>query len=95
MAPLISNYQLAAPISKRIPLRECFKSDKYNLTCMLLLMGLCVWMALGADSQPGEAEAVRRAEQAWAQAALKGDALIVGLMLIRGSGQNLPVASIA
>lgn len=52
-----------------------------NLTCILLLMGLGVWMAPGADTQPGEAEAIRRAERAWAQAALKGDAAALDKIL--------------
>ena len=42
-----------------------------NLTCIFLL---ALGAALAADSKPADAEAVRQAEHAWAQAALKGDA---------------------
>ena len=52
-----------------------------KLTCILLLIGLGSLMALGADSKPGEAEAVRQAERAWAEAALKGDAAALDKIL--------------
>ena len=52
-----------------------------NLTCILLLMGLGTLLAPGADGKPGEAEAVRQAERAWAQAALKGDAAALDKIL--------------
>ena len=49
-----------------------------NLTCILLLMGLA---ALAAEGKPAEAEAVRQAERAWAQAAIKGDAAALDKIL--------------
>jgi uncharacterized protein (TIGR02246 family) len=52
-----------------------------NLTGILLLMGLGTLMALAADSKLGEVEAVRQAERAWAQAALKGDAAALDKIL--------------
>ena len=50
-----------------------------NLTCILFLIGLGA--ALAADGKPPEAEAVRQAERAWAQAALKGDAAALDKIL--------------
>jgi uncharacterized protein (TIGR02246 family) len=44
-----------------------------NLTRILFLAGVLISIALGADSKPGDAEAARQAERAWAQAAIKGD----------------------
>jgi len=42
-----------------------------NLICILLLTG--VGAVLAAESKPADVEAVRHAEHAWAQAAIKGD----------------------
>ncbi len=42
-----------------------------KLTCIFFLLALGAALAA---SKPGDAEAVRQAEHAWAQAALKGDA---------------------
>jgi uncharacterized protein (TIGR02246 family) len=52
-----------------------------NLTCIFFLVGLGTLLALAADGKPGDAEAVRQAERAWAQAALKGDAAALDKIL--------------
>ncbi len=42
-----------------------------NLICILLLMGVAA--VLGAEGKASDVDAVRQAEHAWAQAAIKGD----------------------
>jgi len=42
---------------------------------------LAIGMLLGADMKSGDADAVRQAERAWAQAALKGDVAALGQVL--------------